>query len=751
MMTQYLRTLGGRVLMPALALVALSSPVSAQLANTPWPMFQHDPQHTGRSPNLGPVFTSGKPSGPGAVTIVPLGVKIKAQPSIGSDGSIYLGVGWKFCAVSPSLAATCTDLPSDISASTAAIDVNGIVYLGDRNNSVSGFSWDGSSPPNLVCRYNYGHEGDVNTSPAILPGGTDGTIYFAGGQSRHGLGPVVAIEPAPNCGLPPVGDASGEKWFIKADTTIGSSSPAITTEGIDRVLYIGDNSGFVRKYQDCLAGYSAGSACASAGGAAVTEVWHVRIGTKVRASAVIGPDGTVFVGSSNGFMALDPATGATICPPGQSNCSATFDTGGFVTSTAAMSADGTLYVGSQSAGKKKYIFALKWSGGQLTRLWTFGPVVSEADISPFPVVGGDGVVYATIGRGVYALTSATGARLWSYTLDNLSLNHPTIAGTATASADGTGILYVTTASGRLYKFLSQRTASDLNNAPTPVPVADVSTTVGQSVHFDGAASDDPDTEDNDTCTNWSLMYSWDFGDGFTASGPCVDHTFWSPGPQTVTLTVSDGLLSDTATITVSVDGSGLASITDQFTRPDCTSPCANLGHEPAGLSNWQQEQGAFVILSGGLQNTLTKNNHIAIRPDVVGTNLSASASFTSPNNGPGPRFGLILRHQGPGNYYVMYRQAGGTNALRIAKVVNGVEALLKSVPAGNLALNVPFVMTASSTTTSGVTTLTLSLQGGGTVSVQDSTFSGGNVGLMLGTGSSGLNQYRADDFHAESN
>jgi PKD repeat protein len=245
------------------------------------------------------------------------------------------------------------------------------------------------------------------------------------------------------------------------------------------------------------------------------------------------------------------------------------------------------------------------------------------------------------------------------------------------------------------------------------------------------------------------MYSWDFGDGFTASSPCVDHTFWTPGLQTVTLTVSDGLLSDTATITVSVDGSGLASLTDTFTRPDCTSPCTNLGHEPAGLANWQQEQGAFVIISGGLQNTLTKNNHIAIRPDVVGTNLSASASFTSPNNGPGPRFGLILRHQGPGNYYVMYRQAGGTNALRIAKVVNGVEALLKSVPAGNLALNVPFGLTATSTTTSGVTTLTLSLQGGGTVSVQDSTFSGGNVGIMLGTGSSGLNQYRADDFHAE--
>jgi hypothetical protein len=97
---------------------------------------------------------------------------------------------------------------------------------------------------------------------------------------------------------------------------------------------------------------------------------------------------------------------------------------------------------------------------------------------------------------------------------------------------------------------------------------------------------------------------------------------------------------------------------------------------------------------------------------------------------------------------VLYRQAGGTNALRIARVVNGTETLLKSVPAGGLPLNTAFQLIANATSVDGVTTLTLSIPGGASTSVQDSTFTGGKVGIMLGTGSNGLNQYRADTFHA---
>ena len=39
-----------------------NGPAAGQLAQTPWPMFQHDVRHTGRSALLGPLFPSGAPA-----------------------------------------------------------------------------------------------------------------------------------------------------------------------------------------------------------------------------------------------------------------------------------------------------------------------------------------------------------------------------------------------------------------------------------------------------------------------------------------------------------------------------------------------------------------------------------------------------------------------------------------------------------------------------------------------------------------
>lgn len=49
-----------------------------------------------------------------------------------------------------------------------------------------------------------------------------------------------------------------------------------------------------------------------------------------------------------------------------------------------------------------------------------------------------------------------------------------------------------------------------------------------------------------------LSYSWDFGDGGTATGPSAVHVFPRTGEQRVTLTVRDGLASTTLSVTVTV-------------------------------------------------------------------------------------------------------------------------------------------------------------------------------------------------------
>jgi RHS repeat-associated protein len=81
--------------------------------------------------------------------------------------------------------------------------------------------------------------------------------------------------------------------------------------------------------------------------------------------------------------------------------------------------------------------------------------------------------------------------------------------------------------------------------PEAYPGGPYSGQVGEAIQFDGSGSYDPD--------GWIVDYSWNFGDGQTASGPTPVHSYSGAGTYTVTLTVRDntnrmGTSSTTATI-----------------------------------------------------------------------------------------------------------------------------------------------------------------------------------------------------------
>ena len=78
-----------------------------------------------------------------------------------------------------------------------------------------------------------------------------------------------------------------------------------------------------------------------------------------------------------------------------------------------------------------------------------------------------------------------------------------------------------------------------------------------SISFDASASTDADND--------PLTYSWDFGDGNTGSGLTIGHVFTSSAEFIVTLTVSDGLLSDQTSITIAVNTSNPGENTVAFT------------------------------------------------------------------------------------------------------------------------------------------------------------------------------------------
>lgn len=85
--------------------------------------------------------------------------------------------------------------------------------------------------------------------------------------------------------------------------------------------------------------------------------------------------------------------------------------------------------------------------------------------------------------------------------------------------------------------------------PNDGPVASISTdphvAVDASTSFSGSSSYDPD--------GYISSYRWDFGDGSTASGESVTHTFTDTGKYTVTLTVTDNDgASDSTSTTVTV-------------------------------------------------------------------------------------------------------------------------------------------------------------------------------------------------------
>jgi serine protease len=124
-----------------------------------------------------------------------------------------------------------------------------------------------------------------------------------------------------------------------------------------------------------------------------------------------------------------------------------------------------------------------------------------------------------------------------------------------------------------------------NEAPTAVASADATAVdVGERVSFDAADSSDPDGR--------VASYDWSFGDGASASGGSVSHSYGSAGDYTATLTVTDddgATATDTVTVSVTDDsescgGEGVSSSAEgslagwwddaRFAwTPDTSEPC----------------------------------------------------------------------------------------------------------------------------------------------------------------------------------
>jgi len=244
-------------------------------------------------------------------------------------------------------------------------------------------------------------------------------------------------------------------------------------------------------------------------------------------------------------------------------------------------------------------------------------------------------------------------------------------------------------------------------------------------------------------SGWSATFgaaSLTLGDGATGSTTLSVNPPIATlaGTYTLTIMASDQGFSTSASASyvVMAPSGATGTFTDSFDRPD----------SPALGNGWSAVSGSLKIVSGEARNDTARAMHTAVQTGFVGATQTVAAKFASMDNNLGPQFGVVLRYQDAANYYRCYRSAGGSSTVRIAKVVGGVETVLKWMNIGNPMKGVFFTLSCQ---VSG-TTLTLQINGTTWISVSNSIFASGSVGLQMGyvaAAGAGVS-HRADNFSA---
>jgi outer membrane protein assembly factor BamB len=353
-----------RPLLRALLLVGLAcAPAAAQLANTPWPKFQHDAQNTGRS-------TLDGPAGPAPIVAWEYANSVgRTAVTVGTGGVIYVGDGKK------PITALSRDgdvlwfmsngrIAGQAAGSTPALGANGAVYMGERGNNLWAADADDGG---IQWKFFVPTDGDVRVSPTIGP---DGTVFM--GSSSLGAGNLYALNPDGTV-----------KWVNRLGENIDNLSPALSQDA--KTLYVGYGGVGIAAF-DAQTG---------------NELWRSKLskrgpgGAVANRSVVIGANGTLYFAARDGVFAVDPD------PNGTGEVLWQFSAGPLIfQSCPALGADGTLYVGA--SGLVPTFYAINPNG---TERWSYIMGSRGRFMNNQAVIGGNGTVYVTFDHGLYSFTA----------------------------------------------------------------------------------------------------------------------------------------------------------------------------------------------------------------------------------------------------------------------------------------------------------------------------------------------------------
>jgi len=300
-----------------------------------WPMFRHDPNHTGYSTSLVHEYIE-------SLWNYTTGGGVRCSLAV-VNGTVFIGSedGYVYAlnATTGKLMKNSTKIGANVSSPAVAY---GRVFIGSYNGSV--YALDETT---LEITWNYPTNGSVVSSPAVAGG-----KVFVGSLDYN----VYALNTTTE---------NRTERKIWSNTTYGPvhSSPAVSGGGV----YVGSDSGYVFKFNITNG----------------NEIWRFLTADPVRSSPAV-VDGRVFVGVNDGRVyVLNATTGKYLWH---------FETVGAVVSSPAV-AYGVVFVGSNDTR----VYALNATDGR--QIWTFttgGPVISSPAVARDKVFVGssDNMIYA---------------------------------------------------------------------------------------------------------------------------------------------------------------------------------------------------------------------------------------------------------------------------------------------------------------------------------------------------------------------
>ena len=347
--------------------IVLTGSGSDGVSTTSWPMFRHNPRHTGYS-------TSKAPKTNQTLWTYTTGQGGASSPAV-ADGMVFVGGHGKLYALNETTGAQIWSSSVIASYSSPAV-ADGLVFIGSDSEKVYAFN---ETTGALVWSYNTPDM--VFSSPAVADG-----IVFVGVEGFWSEGRVIALNattgaliwsfrtrgevfssPAVADGVVFVGaDFYGELGVLALNQTTGAliwfyepgggvySSPAV----VDGIVFVGCGNGKVYALN------------ATTG----THIWNYTTGSYIHSSPAV-VDGRVYIGSNDGKLyCLNATNGSLIW---------NYTTGAGITYSSPAVADGMVFVGSND----NKVYALNASTGALIWSYATGDAVRSS-----PAVA-DGMVF----------------------------------------------------------------------------------------------------------------------------------------------------------------------------------------------------------------------------------------------------------------------------------------------------------------------------------------------------------------------